>query len=622
MLMTKNAPCCLLRLVIAVVFVSLAIISRDPLVARAQTPSESPVLLTRANSTRAIALESVTFTREPFSLSSSSPLGSGSLTRVILFAQRLILQPGENPSAVTAFAQDDLRNTYTLAVEDVGPVLGQEGLSQVIVRLSDEMNPNVGDLKVRISYRGLTSNSVTIRIGPRYALAFSGSPQSIWFAPFFAENVDLGPFFWELWAMPEENNGARYMLSDGYGGAHALLFGFSYSSTPRRYALFGNIYDGTDSTYFASDDGPAPGEWGHFAVGWDGRYVTTYYNGVPVGRTSFDGPRRSPGPRGGAGPLYIGGSSHSNFIGRIAQVRGYEGRNPQQDNGRGQSAAAFTPQTIFEAETSSLLVKFLYPSQTIADLSGNNVVGGMTTWGDYNPPPQFAIDPAVQNPMISNGFDLPRVVPSNPRIFDSFSRPNATYAFDGIGGLGSTEAGFAGRQTWRFGGPDESTFGSTVFGILTGRAVVLSNGPGIAWVPTNSGSGDLDVQVDRQPGSWGSGIHTGLAFRVLDGRNFFFVYTGVSENDPFNTRTLTAGYYINGSRTNLVTGVNMPANWITLRVVTKRTGEIAVYANDIQVYATSNTNLTTSTGVGLYNDLFGLALTNRWDNFTVLDAPE
>jgi len=36
------------------------------------------------------------------------------------------------------------------------------------------------------------------------------------------------------------------MLSDGYGGAHALLFGVASfnSSEPNRYILLGNIYDG------------------------------------------------------------------------------------------------------------------------------------------------------------------------------------------------------------------------------------------------------------------------------------------------------------------------------------------------------------------------------------------
>ncbi len=615
--MTKNTSCCLL----ALVFVILAIVSRDPLVARAQTSGESPVLLAQANSTRAIALESVTFTREPFSLTSSSSLSSDSRTRVIFFAGNLVLQPGENASAVTAYAEDGMGQTYALSVEYVGPMLGQEGLSQVIIRLSDGMSPNLGDVRVRITYRGLTSNWVSVRIGPRYALAFNGSSQSVAFGNFFPENVDLGDFFWEFWAVPGENSAGRYMMSDGYGGAHALLFGFSNTSSAQRYALFGGTYDGTEPRYFASDDGPAPGEWGHFAVGWDGRYITTYYNGVPVGRTLFTGPRRTPGQRGGGGGLFIGGSDHSNFVGRIAQVRAYEGSNPRRDNGRGQSAAAFAPQTIFEPEGSSFLINLLQPAPTAADLSGNNRVGVFTTWGNPGPNPQFVVDPAVRNPFIRNGFDSPSVVPSNSRVYDSFSRPNATYAFDGVGGLGSTEAGSAGRQAWRFGGPDEATYGLTVFGILTGRAVILSNGPGIAWVPTNSSTGDLEIRVNRNRGAWGSGIHTGLAFRVRDGRNFFFAYTGVSEIDPFNTRTLTVGYYLNGTRTNMVTNVSMPGEWTTLRVYTKSTGEIAVYADGNFVFRTSSDTLVNATGSGLYNDLYGLGLTNRWDNFTVVDAP-
>jgi len=99
--------------------------------------------------------------------------------------------------------------------------------------------------------------------------------------------------------MPGSNAGATYMLSDGYGGAHALLFGVGSfnSSEPNRYELLGNIFDGVRfDNYFGSDQGPAPGEWAHFAVGWDGQNIITYYNGVPVGKTPFAVPSH-PWPR-------------------------------------------------------------------------------------------------------------------------------------------------------------------------------------------------------------------------------------------------------------------------------------------------------------------------------------
>ena len=168
---------------------------------------------------------------------------------------------------------------------------------------------------------------------PSYVLEFDGQPKTVDYGNFWQEGVNLGHFFWEFWAMPGGNAGATYMLSDGYGGAHALLFGVGSfnSSESNRYELLGNIFDGVKfDNYFGSDVGPAVGEWGHFAVGWDGQNIITYFNGVPVGKTPFVGPRRTPGPGGGGGRLLIGGSDHANFDGRIAQVRGYEDINPRK----------------------------------------------------------------------------------------------------------------------------------------------------------------------------------------------------------------------------------------------------------------------------------------------------
>src|SRR2546423_11782778 len=118
--------------------------------------------------------------------------------------------------------------------------------------------------------------------------------------------------------MPGSNTSGGYMISDGYGGAHAILFGFGFldGSEPNHYQLSGNTWDGT-LVSFASDEGPQPGEWGHYAVGWDGAYLITYFDGVPVGRNKFGGVRVTGDSLNGAGELLIGGSDHSNFQGRL-----------------------------------------------------------------------------------------------------------------------------------------------------------------------------------------------------------------------------------------------------------------------------------------------------------------
>ncbi|HVG38909.1 MAG TPA: SdrD B-like domain-containing protein, partial [Pyrinomonadaceae bacterium] len=520
-------------------------------------------MLSESASTRAIALDSVTFLRGPFPIRAPFGPGADGLTRIIVFSMNLNLKAGEDLSTVTAEAEDQGRRTHPLGVEYVGPVPGQTWMSAVVLKLNENLG-NAGDVLIRVSYRGTSSNRVRVGVGHvgggppddagarptpvpaytiggrvtngaagvggvtltltdgenklppvtaatdadgnysfgnlprglnysvtpsrtnytfnpaaqiiqdatgnsainfaatpvsyvisggvtgakgaldgvkvllsgtqsastytdvngRYAftvqaegsyqvrpddgyfysytpaggeinnlsgnqvvnfaaapvpvtgetnvLEFDGSPKTVDYGYFWHMNVPYGHFFWEFWAMPSFNAGATYLISDGYGGAHSILFGFnSGGAEPGRYSLFGNTFDGQTVIFFNSDAGPAPNEWGHFAVGWDGAHVITYFNGVPVGKRAFAGPRFTPGYFGGGGKVLIGGSDHNNFVGRIAQVRGYEGWNPRGDAGgaeKNAAQAAFAPDTIFRSG-GNLLSRFFQPKDVADNFS-------------------------------------------------------------------------------------------------------------------------------------------------------------------------------------------------------------------------------------------------------------
>jgi hypothetical protein len=478
---------------------------------------------------------------------------------------------------------------------------------------------------------------------PGYVLEFDGSPKAVDYGYFWDPGKDLGHFFWEFWAMPGSNAGATYILSDGYGGAHALLFGFANLNTsePGRYQLIGNMLnDIRYDNYFHSDEGPAPGEWGHYAAGWDGQNVITYLNGVPVGKSPFVGPRFTPGAGQGGSWLLIGGSTHSNFEGRIAQVRGYEMNNPREDpTGVNQTLveSSFAPETIFSQE-GSLASRYFRPAQTVADLShgyfslGNpdkfhsGLLRGLVN-GYFDPCsgcslPQFVVDPTAPDFTTATAaapvnVDAPAPVPNGARVFDSFSRTNSTYVLNGKGGLGSTEGGTAGAKIWQ---TNQAANTPQPFGILNGRAVLLANGSYLTWIATAAPAANLEIRVERHAGIHGSGLDTGLSFRIVDERNFFFAYTNAGANAA-SPRQLTVGFYLNGVRTNLAGGINLPANWTTLRAITKASGELSVYAGGTLLFTTNNNNLLNAVGCGLYNNSAGLGLVNRWDNFTVLDAP-
>jgi len=206
--------------------------------------------------------------------------------------------------------------------------------------------------------------------------------------------------------------------------------------------------------------------------------------------------------------------------------------------------------------------------------------------------------------------------PVEALVFDSFSRANSTYVFGGHGGLGATESGSAGIQTWQSNQPSTAL---QAFGILNARAVLLGNTTAVAWVGTGSATGNLDVRVSRYKGRWGSGIHTGLSFRVVDANNFFFAYTDDVVGDP-TKKTVRIGYYLAGQRVNLANGEALPADWTTLRVFTKNSGDIEVYVDGTPLYSTNNPLLADATGAGLFSNSPGKGLVNRWDNFTVYVA--
>ena len=122
------------------------------------------MLISQADSTRAIAVDSVTRQREPFTPKAQIKFGADSATRIMLFALNLQLQTNEGPSAVTADAEDATHAFHQLIVEHIAPVSDQPWVSSLIIRLPETLPAN-GDVLVRIKYRDLGSNRVRVGIG-------------------------------------------------------------------------------------------------------------------------------------------------------------------------------------------------------------------------------------------------------------------------------------------------------------------------------------------------------------------------------------------------------------------------------------------------------------------------
>src|SRR5262245_65586170 len=99
--------------------------------------TNDPILLTQKTSTRAVALDAVSASPEPFSPTSNS--FSDQRTRVVLFGVNVTLASGETASAVSATAEDGTHKIYAFRVEYVAPVHNQQGGNYVVIRIHEQL---------------------------------------------------------------------------------------------------------------------------------------------------------------------------------------------------------------------------------------------------------------------------------------------------------------------------------------------------------------------------------------------------------------------------------------------------------------------------------------------------
>jgi hypothetical protein len=551
-------------------------------------------------------------------------------------------------------------------------------------------------------------------------LEFSEAGQGVDCGQFYPENTDLGTCFYEAWVRMSDDSAGSYIVADGYGPRHAMLwspingnvFGGSKTVTnasnttpivittsavhrwttgasiivasvlgntaangtwtitvisPTTFSLNTSVGNGAyvsggTAEYLVQwgvDDHPYEGQWAHVAVGISDNVLVTYYDGVPVGKTAFLGPRETSGYGLGGGRLGIGAFDHSNFQGRISQVGIFEGVHPQLDAGVGNNKSAFIPQTIlgttWEGNATvverQFLMSFFSNAQIVPDLSSgfasgvqpgihhpgrlrNMTLGVLAKQNSY-PAPQYVVDTTAPNSLTETGVVqpsgkayTPSATPASALAFDSFQRKNSTYAFDNFGGLGSTESGSLGALPWIERGSPGAT-SNKKFGILNEKGVVLSNFDVYStegyFAKVSCGTANVDIRVSRNPGTYGTGISTGIVFRVIDDSNWCFAFTGgtLSTNQVLYAGEVVAGvvtYWVNGS-------VSLPASWTVLRVTTLTTGAAQIFADATSLDSRTDTTNAAGQGHGIMfapiieGSAYRGTLAWRYLNFTVLPFP-
>jgi len=118
-----------------------------------------PELIVIESSDLAIALDSVSFVPQPFSLFNSLGFSNDGMMRVMLFAKNL--EP--NSSQVSVTAEEDNGKTYPLDIEYIGEIPSQSWLTQLNIKLSPTLLSGKC-VQLRVSAAGVSSNNGRICI--------------------------------------------------------------------------------------------------------------------------------------------------------------------------------------------------------------------------------------------------------------------------------------------------------------------------------------------------------------------------------------------------------------------------------------------------------------------------
>ena len=156
-----------LRIVSASVFLLLPLVT-TPAQEDPDPNSPTPILLTESGSTRALAHP--VGKGKPSSLPRSSSVIFWPDQKVELYVTNLALIEGEGANAFRIYMQDADGREYRFPVLEIRELDTQPGIYSVVTRLTDELrywpapNPD-GDVLVRLTWRGLTSNQVRLGYG-------------------------------------------------------------------------------------------------------------------------------------------------------------------------------------------------------------------------------------------------------------------------------------------------------------------------------------------------------------------------------------------------------------------------------------------------------------------------
>jgi hypothetical protein len=118
--------------------------------------TDDAILLLEPGTKHVVAIDSVTFVRDPFSVSGLHNFSSDQRTRVMIFTGNLGVTQPSSDLAVTA-------GGIPLTVDAVGTLAGAPDFSYIIVKLDPML---AGNVQLTVTFRGVTSNAGFLSITP------------------------------------------------------------------------------------------------------------------------------------------------------------------------------------------------------------------------------------------------------------------------------------------------------------------------------------------------------------------------------------------------------------------------------------------------------------------------
>lgn len=437
----------------------------------------------------------------------------------------------------------------------------------------------------------------------KWALSFNGAKYNhVNYGIIRVPDTSYGNGGFECWCKPL---GTGYLISEGAGGAHALLFGFA-GSEAAGYTLTGNVWNSLTgvATSFTTTEAVPHGKVCKVGVYFlTSNKILVCINDVPSNIVAWDGVRRVSAITDCI--AFIGGSDHQNFTGLIYAWRYWENDDPIFATGLQTFVRNPRPDNLhigsFYNGTDQINMGIIadYRTKSTADF-GNGLNGSRRggflaetlSTGSAGETQSFSFSPAnnlvtadqpqwVVSPISVADISTPAKTPTPNALYeDTFGGMNVNLWDRGTLGLGTTETG---NKTWT--GADIATYGKQYGGAFTNNT---ANGAALL-----EGVGVNKTIIWEKPNAripLGVGAVHQFIFRYVSAGNYTMLYI-----DEYSSCYIID--FVGGVQQPTTATLTWGLDWTQAKVVLSAT-DIRIYKNGVEVPESPVSTTVNAAGTG------------------------